>query len=117
MRHRIAAFFGEAPLLFIGVVLGIAVLFRVGLDAVRPAPAEAEAKAAPPTAVVHEAPRAREAPRGAEETAPAAPSPASAPAAGRTNTRTGALSGAPGDARRSTRAAPHRRKPRTHGRR
>lgn len=109
MRHRIAAFFGDAPLLFIGIVLGIAVVFRVGLDAVRPAsaePASETAEAAAPAAV-HEAPRA--------PTAPASPP---APPAGEPGAeRTSASASAPADARRSTRGAPHRRKPRTHGRR
>lgn len=115
MRHRITAFFGDAPLLFIGIVLGIAVVFRVGLDAARPAsaepasaePASAGARAAAPATVVHEVTRVPTAP--ASPTAP----PAGAPGAERASASTSA----PGDARRSTRGAPHRRTPRTHGRR
>lgn len=116
MRHRIAAFLGEAPLLFVGVVIGIAVLFRLAIGIVRPAAADAETEAAAPSGAVHEPPRLAAAEGSAPRPSPppAAPTATSPPPRGSPLGRAGV---APGDTRRGPQAAPPRRKPRTHGRR
>jgi len=53
-RYRIARLFSEAPLLFLGVVIGVALVFRVGIGAIRTASADEEP---PPQATTREAPR------------------------------------------------------------
>jgi hypothetical protein len=58
LRLRIGHFFGEAPILFIGLVVGIAVVFRLGLGVVKPSVAEEEPAPAPLNPVVHTQPRA-----------------------------------------------------------
>lgn len=52
-RYRIARLFSEAPLLFLGVVIGVALVFRVGIGAIRTASADE----AEPQATAREAPR------------------------------------------------------------
>jgi len=117
MRHRIAAFLGEAPILFVGVVLGVAVLFRLAIDVVRPASADAEPETpAPSGAALHEPPRIAAAEGSAQRSSP----PPAAPTATSPSTRgspLGTSAVAPGGIPRGPLAAPPRRKPRTHGRR
>jgi len=61
LRHlprRIAGIFEGAPVLFLGVVLGIALVFRLGIGLLRPAPADAPEASATMTAPATMAPRA-----------------------------------------------------------
>ena len=64
LRAHIAAFFAGAPLLFLGVVLGIAVVFRLAVGAVKPAVAAEEAL---PVAAPTSSAAARPEPRPAAE--------------------------------------------------
>lgn len=101
MRHRLLTFLEATPLLFIGAVVAIAVLFRVAIGLVRPTSADVEPSTSTPStpSTLHETPRAAPSASStlATGTAPSAQGAASA--------STRALAGAP------------RKKPRTHGRR
>jgi hypothetical protein len=98
MREKVAGFLGQTPLLFLGIVLGIAVGFRLLIGALSPSPSADVATTA--ASVPHEAPSASAA-------GPPRPEPAA-----------GAIGAAPLPTTHTvTPPAPARRKPRIHGRR
>jgi hypothetical protein len=105
-RRRIAAALEGVPLLFVGIVLGVTLLFRLGIGALRPALPDAAAAA--PKVAPHERP------------APAAtPALDLRPEPGVETARTAAAAAVRPFSKPAPRARPAapRRKPRTHGRR
>jgi hypothetical protein len=104
-RQRIATALEAVPLLFVGIVLGVALLFRLGIGVLRPAPPD-DAAAAPKVAP-HEPP------------APAAPALDLRPEPGVETARTAAAAAVRPPSKPAQRARPAapRRNPRTHGRR
>jgi hypothetical protein len=101
MKARAARFLSETPVVFIGIVLTIAIVFRLGIGAVKPAAAEPEAYIPPRAPAAIHTPIASAKP--AAPTVQAEPAPAVAVASPEPSTR------APG-------AIP-KKKPRTHGKR
>lgn len=120
VRHRMAAFLHDAPLLFIGVVIAIAVLFRVTVGAIRSASAEPETSAigspvAASKGALHEPSTARSAVGPLSPGAPTSPATTADPTRSETASTT-VRAGGPLP-RRGHDGSPPRKKPRTHGRR
>jgi len=119
MRHRVGALLYDAPLLFIGVVLGLAVVFRVAIGALRPTSVDPEAPphsaaASGQARALHEPPRIAAASDSISSPAPPAAdttASTSMPAGGRPRLTH------PMGMGKTPEGVPPRKKPRTHGRR
>ncbi|MBX3234154.1 MAG: hypothetical protein KIT84_40075 [Labilithrix sp.] len=101
LKHRLGAAVANTPLVFIGAVIAIAVVFRIGIGAVKPAAAAPEEDVPRPSHVaVSPTPPVMPAPTEPERAKPAAAAPREPDPT-------------------ATAARPHlpRRKPRTHGKR
>lgn len=123
VRQRLQGFFEGAPVLFIGVTLGVAVLFRLAIPFLR-APAEPDPSStgvaqvsAPSAPLAPDTPSASSAPQASITSLHA---PVEGPAATAAAARGGSpsiLAGGAAPPRGLAHPVPPRRKPRAHGRR